>query len=1334
MSAAQSFGDGQIITFYSFKGGTGRTMALANVAWILAANGKRVLIADWDLESPGLHRFFQPFMEPAVSAQPGIIDFIRGYEWAIDELLRRGTLDSRDDNLQQATQDEITRLIDDSVRGIRRFAVPVSWRFPDEGAIHFLTPGQQDNGVFKEALSALDWDTLYTELYGGQFLDRLRAYLKRAYDYVLIDSRTGLSDIADICTLHLPDMVVDCFTLSTQGVEGAAKVAEQIQRFTRRNIELLPVPMRIDHSREHKVAAGMQFVERKFAELHVGRPQEDRAHYWADVEVPYRAEYAYEETLAAFGDRPGAPDSLLASYERITARITDNAITKLPPRQEWLRLRTWRRFSRTPLAIRLEIVIDFSPQDQLWAEWIAAVLAGAGLSARLVGEPVTGPGDTQAQTQVVAVMSDSYLARYDERPSGATVDVPMPPDLLIAVSDTRVPHGMFSDMPVISLVDLSEAAAVERLVEQFEGAPLPERESVTGAVRYPGQVGGQVDNLPTRNSNFTGRNTALRQLREELRSRGRAVVVQVPKHTGLGGVGKTQLALEYAHRFKDDYDVVWWRRCEPPQYIDASLVDLGTEMRTVFGAAVPEEGGVAEVAAQVLRFLSERATQRWLLVYDNAENIEAVEKLIPAGGGHVLITSRNEGWKDRPTHVQALELDFFERPESVGHLRRRQRGITPDDADQLAAELGDMPLAVAAAGALLSTEKILVPEYLRLLRAQPVRRPSEDHALLAYPEAVAKAWHLSLDRLAARSAAAARLLEICSVMAPDIGFELIYNDAMVAALQKLDSSISEPAMIARLITQIDALALIKVEYTARQIVVHQVVQTVVRERMSPAELLDARRNVHEALLEIRPKGGVDDPREWPAYRQIWPHLRSAQVELSEKEQVRELLLDRVRYLRQRDDLDPGNRRAVGIDEAWSSMLETETDPVKARSLRKQLYRLRFHRANLLRDLGQFNESRALDETVLIQQREELGDEHPHTLQTRGSLGADLRALGEYQQALEFDVKTYDSWSLTSGFGDDNAGTLMAANNVALSCLLNGDFSDALKRDRQTFRRRLALYGAPPAHPNLLATGTAVGRDLIEAGRYREAVRTLTEITAHAQAALGEARTTLNARLWLGIAQRCDGQPEAAAANVDAAVYRLVRGFGRDSNAALTGRLSQALNQLALGKHASGRAGLEQVLASYEERLGATHPNTLICQLNMATALCLEEDYLAARSHVQAAVTGLADRLGRAHPYTLSANMMRGSVLACLNNLDDAAAVERLVLDDRIRVLGRQHPDTLRSQANQMLTLHQMGVNGQTAMRQAVIEELVEQLGAEHPDVAAAGRHRRLFCMINPQPF
>jgi hypothetical protein len=154
VTRAQSADVGQIVTFYSFKGGTGRTMALANVAWILAANGKRVLVADWDLESPGLHRFFQPFMETKVNRKAGIVDFIRGYEWAIDEADRRGML-----NVAAERAGEVAKIIDAAVRDISNLVVPVSWRFPDDGAIHFLSPGQQDNGVYKNALSALDWDT-----------------------------------------------------------------------------------------------------------------------------------------------------------------------------------------------------------------------------------------------------------------------------------------------------------------------------------------------------------------------------------------------------------------------------------------------------------------------------------------------------------------------------------------------------------------------------------------------------------------------------------------------------------------------------------------------------------------------------------------------------------------------------------------------------------------------------------------------------------------------------------------------------------------------------------------------------------------------------------------------------------------------------------------------------------------------------------------------------------------------------------------------------------------------------------------------------------------------
>jgi hypothetical protein len=206
-------------------------MAVANVAWILAANGHRVLVSDWDLESPGLHRFLYPFLDRMERGAPGVIELIRAY----DRLATPSDTNTR-----------LRKHIPECAR-VEKYAFTLNWSFPGGGTLDFLPAGQQ-NVEYVATLGAMDWGNFYTRLNGGEFLDALRADMKDKYDYTLIDSRTGLTDVADICTVQLPDILVDCFTLSTQGIEGAERMARRIQeRYPDHDIRVLPVPMRVSH-------------------------------------------------------------------------------------------------------------------------------------------------------------------------------------------------------------------------------------------------------------------------------------------------------------------------------------------------------------------------------------------------------------------------------------------------------------------------------------------------------------------------------------------------------------------------------------------------------------------------------------------------------------------------------------------------------------------------------------------------------------------------------------------------------------------------------------------------------------------------------------------------------------------------------------------------------------------------------------------------------------------------------------------------------------------------------------------------------------------------------
>nr|WP_225877282.1 hypothetical protein [Streptomyces resistomycificus] len=350
---------GRIVTFYSYKGGTGRTMALANTAWITASQGRRVLVVDWDLEAPGLDRFLSPFLEPnALRDRPGVLDLINDYMLKVE-------------SLHPAPADEawITEQAD-----IGKAVSPLRWNFSGGGRLDYVSAGRQDRN-YSSIFSQFNWNRFYEEQYGGQFLDALCAQFRRGYDYVLVDSRTGLSDISDICTIHFPDVLVNCFTHNDQSIEGAAAVARRVEDTYRdRRIRILPVPMRVEDSEADRLEAARAKVRRTFDQLLVRTPHVDPRRYWGQVEVPYKPTYAYEEILATFRDEPETPASLLAACERLTSVITEGEVSRLAPmtdeeRQSYLKA-VVRRRPPDPTHVFLSHV----PEDRMWADWIGRVL------------------------------------------------------------------------------------------------------------------------------------------------------------------------------------------------------------------------------------------------------------------------------------------------------------------------------------------------------------------------------------------------------------------------------------------------------------------------------------------------------------------------------------------------------------------------------------------------------------------------------------------------------------------------------------------------------------------------------------------------------------------------------------------------------------------------------------------------------------------------------------------------------------------------------------------------------------------------------------------------
>jgi TIR domain/Tetratricopeptide repeat/AAA domain/NB-ARC domain len=1280
---------GTIITFYSYKGGTGRTTALANVAWIMAMAGNRVLAIDWDLESPGLHKFFHPFLDQNdLAATPGVIELITDYAWAATTEHKEW-----DWHLDYAR--------------VLRHGVSLNWDFPGDGTLDFISAGRQ-NRDYSSLITSMDWDNFYSRLGGGQFFDALRANMRQEYDYVLIDSRTGLSDIADICTVHFPDILVDCFTLSDQSIDGAAAVAADIDnRYQDRGIRILPVPMRIDFGENAKVEAGRAYARARFDQFPRGMAQEEANRYWLSVEIPYRPYYAFEETLATFGDAPGSPNSMLAAFERLSAVITDGRVHTYTPVAEELRLTTLEHFARRGPSEVSDVLVSYVSEDRPWVDWICQVLSRVGFRVLTRSADVGNEGsderpDTTGRT--VVLLSPSYVTSpqgqraWESLASRATA--PYRRLTTVRVLDAQISMTFTGPVP-LDLTGLSERDAAETLMRALgrPGRSVEHGEDYSRVgPRFPGspRTAPATWNVDRRNAAFTGRSRLLEQLRDQLLGSAQRVVVPQVLH-GLGGVGKTAVALEYTHRFKADYELVWWISAQSADSMRRTLAGLAEKMGLRVGDNITD---AANSALDALR--RGEPSSRWLLVYDNADNPEELEAFLPGGDGHVIITSRDPDWTQL---AQPLAVDVFTEDEAATHLMRRVREIDTDNARKIGKALGFLPLAIEQAAAWLASTFMPSAEYLEALENQMAATLALSTD--AFPQPVATTWNVTFSQLQDASPAAARLLELLAFFSPEpISLDLIYSDELAEILAPLDDTLRDKIVLGKVVREISRFSLAKIDQGNNTIQVHPLVQEVIRSGMEEDLRTKSRHDIHKILLSGRPQhGDTDDPESWPNLEKILPHVKSSAAAICDDQNVRQMLTDLVRYQWKRGSFDSALAAGKELTASWRDKLGE--DDWQWLFLQSQI-------ANVLRSQGDYSKAYELDNDVWKRQRKSpaIGPAHPHTLITAGNLAADLRALGRFSEALELDQRTYEQADMT--WDEDDTRRLMVGNNLGVDYRLTGDFASALLYDDQTLERRRLSLGAD--HPLTLLSALGRARDLREIGRYDESVVESREVYQRYLDVLGDhILDTLRAGKSLAVSLRKAGHGEEALALAEETFARHQRYFP-ESPDTLPADLEVAACTSSLGDKIAARDRTRAALARGVGQMGPEHPYTLMIGNNLSCYLRGAGDLREALEQSAKVMPGLAASLGGKpeHPWVLSASMNLANCLGDTGQLEEAEKQERATLQKMIRIIGIDHPDTNACRSNLAITLESRGFVAEAEeLREEAVAGL-KVLAAQHP--------------------
>ena len=798
---------------------------------------------------------------------------------------------------------------------------------------------------------------------------------------------------------------------------------------------------------------------------------------------------------------------------------------------------------------------------------------------------------------------------------------------------------------------------------------------------------------------LAGREALLAALDARLAATTRSPVPRIVPLYGLGGAGKTSVAVEYAYRHLAEVGVAWQFPAEDATVLEAGFGELAAQLgaRGLADARDP----VASVHAVLARFPAP-----WLLIFDNAADMDSVAALLPpAGPGRVLITSQNPNWPG-----QALEIAVLDPDVAAGFLASRTGDPDRQAARDLAAVLGGLPLALEQAAAYTQAIGDSLAGYLALFRHRRAEMLARGE-LTGYSKTVASTWALALDRLQQTEPRAVGLLRLLAFFAPEaIPLRLLLQPrpGLAERLGQEVAPVLVPLLEDRLAAgdTIEALRRFSLVTLARDGLasVHRLVQAVTADQIA-AKLARQWRQAAAAVIEAAIPDDPRQPAAWPNYAALLPHAQRVLADNSGgMRKIANYLGESGSYAAARDI----HQRA--LDELTSKLGPEDASTLLARH----------EAAGWTGMAGDRAGARDLFAALLPVRERVLGPEHPDTLATRhglafwtGEAGDRPAARDQYAALLPVlervlgpehpdALTTRHGLARWTGEAGDAAG---ARDQFAALLPIRERVLGAERPDTLTTRHGLArwtgeagdragardLFAAllpmaeqvlGPEHPDTLIARDNLARWTGAAGDLAEARDQYAVLLPIRERVLGpEHPDTLFTRgllaAWTGDA----GDPAGARDLFAALLPVLERVSGPEHPDTLTNRDEAASWAGQAGDPATARDQFGALLPIRERVLGSEHPDTLTTRANLARWTGEAGDPAAARDLLAALLPVRERVLGPEHPYTLA---VRHELARWTGQTGDLAAARDFLtqlLPVRERVLGPEHPDTLTTRAD-----------------------------------------------------